>query len=47
MNIANVSLDSVGEKAQGINRAVISIVNQQEDREKKNEGGECERICMS
>lgn len=47
MNIANVSLDSVGEKAQGINRVVISIVNQQEDREKRKEGGECERICMS
>lgn len=41
MNIANLSLDSVGEKAQGINRVVISIVNQQEDREKRKGGSEC------
>lgn len=35
MNIANLSLDSMGEKAQGINRVVISIINQQEEGEKK------------
>lgn len=35
MNIANLSLDSVGEKAQGINRVLISIVNQQEEGEKE------------
>lgn len=35
MNIADLSLDSIGEKAQGINRVLISIVNQQEEGEKK------------
>lgn len=35
MNIANLSLDSVGEKAQGINRVLISIVNQKERWEKE------------
>lgn len=39
MNIANLSLDTVGEKAQGINRVLITIVNQEEEGEKKNEGG--------
>lgn len=37
MNIANLSLDSAGEKAQGINRTLISIVNQQE-------GGELKKV---
>lgn len=46
MNIANLSLDSVGEKAQGINRVLITIVNQQEEGEKKKGGRqECERRC--
>ena len=31
MNIANLSLDSGGGRALGINRALISIVNQQEE----------------
>lgn len=44
MNIANLSLDSVGKKAQGINRALISVVNQQEEGER---GRMCERLCMS
>lgn len=44
MNIANLSLDRVGKKAQGINRALISIVNQQEEGES---GRTCERLCMS
>lgn len=35
MNIANLSLDRVGEKAQGINRVLISIINQQEEGEKE------------
>lgn len=39
MNIANLSLDTVGEKAQGINRVLITIVNQQEEGEKKKGGG--------
>lgn len=47
MNIANLSLDSVGEKAQGINRVLISIVNQQEEGEKKRGRRMYERICMS
>lgn len=46
MNIANLSLDSVGEKAQGINRVLISIVNQQEEGENK-KWEAFEQICMS
>lgn len=46
INIANLSLDIVGEEAQGINRVLISVVNQQEEVEKKKGGGKCERICM-
>ena len=38
MNIADISLDSIGEKAQGINRVLISVVNQQEEGEKKKGG---------
>lgn len=34
MNIANLSLENVGEKAQGVNSVLITIVNQQEDKEK-------------
>lgn len=42
MNIANLSLDSVGGggvggKAQGINTVLISIINQQEEREWRRE----------
>lgn len=46
MNIANLSLDSVGEKALGINRVLISIINQQEAGENK-EGEQRVRECMS
>ena len=44
MNIANLSLDSVGEKAQGIHRVLISIVNREEGEQE--EGKARMRGCM-
>lgn len=39
MNIADLSFDSGGEKAQGINKVLISVVNQREEVGKEKKGG--------